>query len=493
MKYFQNEDTFECMAKLRRKGNHLVLLVVITATALSGIIAMQVYWLRTSYQQQQSRFTADVQNSLTMVTVKYQLTGLSSDDSIFKETPDTYSGYAKKLTKSLSSLKSSIQYKNNIVSISISDSANQPNAKHELPSTTAASQDSPSLFKGNMDTLLHTYRKSMKTELLNRAINIPFELAIKDNHSHIITATCDSSRFNDIPVASTQQPLDIGNISNSYTLQVAFPNANIYLLRRMTIILSVTILLIIICTYSFTYMLIRFFRQKKIADIRNDFMNNMTHELKTPISAALVAVEMIEGKRRPLEEATKKEYLGIAKGELARLSLLTDRVLKMAAFDNSDVVIHKTRFDVQSLLLEIINLMRPIFDTEGAIVNVTIVPDKLTIIADRDHLLNVFQNLFENAIKYNDKAIPEISIDIRVHEHKIKIMVIDNGMGIPAAYTKKVFDKFFRVPTGDRHDIKGYGLGLSYVKAIIALHTGNIILQSKEKEGTTFTITLPDK
>eukprot|EP01034_Spumella_vulgaris_P009779 gene9779-12408_t len=189
------------------------------------------------------------------------------------------------------------------VTIRLNDSSTTLNGQpiSELPMPTLNNER-------HMDSLLRLYKQDLSVELANRAIEIPFELAFTDVAGHVLFATGGTEAFARIPLKSTPSALFTG----AMPLQAAFPDANLFLLRRMALVLLV---------------------QKKLSEIRNDFMNNMAHELKTPISSVSVALEVIGDGRHPLDEATRNEYLGIARSELQRLSLLVDKVLKMAAFD----------------------------------------------------------------------------------------------------------------------------------------------------------------
>lgn len=477
------------MMKPVARQSKLRYLAAVTAVMLSGIIALQVYWLFTSYTQQRHRFTADIASALGTVALNeaaYQVlnVGNSSDDS--NHVSSVVINFRK---------NDYLRKSKNLVTVTESD---EPSVHSGKTSTTIyigrPKNAAPVTITPKMtDSLLRACIVRMDSELLKREIHVPFELAIIDDKGRMVRATCDTPRFHRIPVKSAKETLMSDGTHARLLLQSAFPDANLYLLRRMIMILSVTTLLIIIGAWSFSYMLVQFFRQKKIADIRNDFMNNMTHELKTPISSALVAMEMVEGKRHPLDEATKQEYMGVAKSELQRLTMLIDKVLNMAAFDHQEIPVSKTQLSAKDLVHEAIHNLEPICNKAGAEITVNIFPETLSVYGDKVHLLNVLQNLLENAVKYNDKAQPLISFDLTGNHSGVTVNVTDNGKGIPQAYVAKVFDKFFRVPSGDIHDVKGYGLGLSYVKAIVTLHGGTATVSSREKEGSIFTIFLPAK
>ena len=274
-------------------------------------------------------------------------------------------------------------------------------------------------------------------------------------------------------------------------LQAAFPDANLYVFRKMIWILSVSILLIVIGSYSLGYLLIFFFTQKKLSDLRNDFMNNMTHELKTPISSVSVALEMVLDKGKELSPEKSKSYLVIAQKELKRLDQLTENILKILSLERAEIKIVRSHILLSQWLCSISDSLSPLLEDKHVQLSITIIPETLEMLADKIHMTNVMYNVIENAIKYNNKTTPEIKIVATQHEDQLFLQISDNGEGIPAQYIKSVFDKFFRVPKGNRHDVKGYGLGLSYVKGIIEMHQGTVTVSSIPNTGSTFTIQLP--
>jgi two-component system phosphate regulon sensor histidine kinase PhoR len=185
-----------------------------------------------------------------------------------------------------------------------------------------------------------------------------------------------------------------------------------------------------------------------------------------------------------------QEYLGIASNELQRLGLLVDKVLKLSMFEKHEVELTRQTFDIKQLVNEVMNSMRLQFEKHHAVVELHTTGEDFNLTADRMHITSVVYNLLDNALKYSS-ADPRVEIDINATGKHIILKVTDNGVGIPAAYKDKVFEKFFRVPHGDKHNAKGYGLGLSYVSHIITQHQGTIEVQSEEHKGTTFIIQLP--
>jgi two-component system phosphate regulon sensor histidine kinase PhoR len=231
-------------------------------------------------------------------------------------------------------------------------------------------------------------------------------------------------------------------------------------------------------------------RQQRLTDIKNEFIGNITHELKTPISTVSVAIEAIQNFNVLENPERTREYLGIANNELQRLGLLVDKVLKLSMFENQQVELKQERFDLKQLAEEVMSSMKIQFEKHRAQVTLVTDGEDFLMMADRLHLLSVIYNLLDNALKYS-RTSPVITLQVLQKEAGFELKVTDNGVGIPAAYCDKIFDKFFRVPSGDHHNVKGYGLGLSYVAHIVQQHRGIIAVKSEEGKGTTFTIYLP--
>ena len=232
-------------------------------------------------------------------------------------------------------------------------------------------------------------------------------------------------------------------------------------------------------------------QQQRLAQYKNDFISNMTHELKTPISTIKVAVEALRHFDALDDPKRSREYLDISALELQRLSMLVDKVLKLSQFENRVIEFRLTTFDLRDLAAEVIAEMRLPFEKAGAVVQVTgvragdadEVEERFDVRADRSHLSSVISNLLDNALKYS-RENPVITVEVAREAGMMVLSVTDNGMGIPAVYLGRVFDKFFRVPSGDHHNIKGYGLGLNYVQHIVQAHRGRFVtVESKEGKG----------
>lgn len=281
----------------------------------------------------------------------------------------------------------------------------------------------------------------------------------------------------------------IVGFSRPVSYKLHLKDGNTYILKRLALPLLVSFLLVGLTIFSFVLLLRNLIQQRKLTRIKNEFISNITHELKTPIATVSVAIEAMKNFNALQDPERTREYLDISANELQRLSLLVDKVLKLSMFEKQEVDIRPERFDLKILVEEVVHSMRLQLEKYGAAVQISSTGDA-TIKADKLHITSVIFNLLDNALKYS-KAHPSIHIHIENNENETILQVTDNGIGIPAEYKNKVFEKFFRVPMGDTHNVKGYGLGLSYVAHVIHQHQGSIQVESQPGIGTQFIIKIP--
>lgn len=227
--------------------------------------------------------------------------------------------------------------------------------------------------------------------------------------------------------------------------------------------------------------------QQQLIVLKNDLIANITHELKTPIATVSAAIEALRDFGALENKKRTQEYLHLSTLELQRLSLLVDKVLKMSMFEQQKMTLHLEQIDLNSLLENVIMTMQPVIEKKKAIVQFAPSENPIFIKGDKIHLSNVFYNLIDNALKYSNIE-PKIEIKTVQSEQETVLQFADNGIGIDKHFHQKIFEKFFRVPTGNRHDVKGYGLGLSYVAEVIKLHQGKIWVESKLGKGSRFFI-----
>jgi two-component system, OmpR family, phosphate regulon sensor histidine kinase PhoR len=312
---------------------------------------------------------------------------------------------------------------------------------------------------------------ALKKKLQQQNILVPFSISRLKKES-------DES-FNQVTIGFKNP------ITYSLSLRNTFP----FLIRRIIGPIIMSLFLVLFTTVSFALLYRNLLKQKRLADIKNEFISNITHELKTPIATVSVAIEALRSFNATMDPARTKEYLDISANELQRLSMLVDKVLKLSMFEKKEVELRYETLDLRSLVEEVTSSMRLQFEKHHAVVNLSAENDTV-LEGDRLHLVSVIFNLVDNALKYSNSN-PHIDINIKGANNKIYLSVADKGIGVPAEYREKIFEKFFRVPTGNVHNAKGYGLGLSYVAHVVKKHKGTIRVEPVAEGGSNFIITLP--
>jgi two-component system phosphate regulon sensor histidine kinase PhoR len=335
-------------------------------------------------------------------------------------------------------------------------------------------------FLFDVDALQDTIRvaeleKAYSKRLAEQRLDVPFRI------KRVPTPETDSGkpRFNEVTLG----------FNNPVTYQLNLGNTFPVLLKRISAALLFSVFLVGFTILSFLLLYRNLLRQRKLADIKNEFISNITHELKTPIATVSVAIEALRSFGASMNPQKSKEYLDISANELQRLSLLVDKVLKLSMFEKKEIELRYEPVNMRQVADEVTASMRLQFEKRRADVSVHSEGDTC-VEGDRLHLVSVLFNLLDNALKYS-KGEPVIRICLKDNGAQLQMVVADNGIGIPQEYHHRIFEKFFRVPHGNVHDAKGYGLGLSYVSHVVEQHKGTISVSSSADEGSRFTITLP--
>ena len=263
-----------------------------------------------------------------------------------------------------------------------------------------------------------------------------------------------------------------------------------YLYRQIMPQILFSLFLLAVTALAFTVIYRNMQRQRRLMALKNDFISNVTHELKTPIATVSVALEALQNFGAARDPEKVREYLAVSKNELDRLTMLVDKVLKTAQFEQHSMQLSPEPLDAEQLVRQVLYTLTPQLEKYGARPTLTTEGVDFRLNADRVHLTNVVFNLLDNALKYSETA-PEITIRLSRQPEHLRLEVADRGIGIPAAYREKIFEKFFRVPTGNVHNVKGYGLGLSYVCSVVKSHGGHIEVESEPGQGSTFVVYLP--
>ena len=273
-------------------------------------------------------------------------------------------------------------------------------------------------------------------------------------------------------------------------LYVWFPHQESYLVKTLWPLLTSSAIFLLAIILAFAYSIRTIFRQKKISEIKNDFINNMTHELKTPISTISLAAEALSDPVMSRSKDRSNQYLGMIKDENKRLGVLVENVLRSAVLDRREMKLSHEEVDLHQVIDLAIKNIELQISQKGGSIDLEKNAERAIIMGDRIHLSNVVYNLLDNAIKYS-KDTPKILVTTESDDFAVTIRVKDFGIGIKKDQQERIFDKLYRVPTGDVHDIKGFGLGLSYVKAIVEKHQGVVSVKSEFGKGSTFIIQLP--
>ena len=275
-----------------------------------------------------------------------------------------------------------------------------------------------------------------------------------------------------------------------YAYKATFSNPVWYILQKLLWPVTFSLFIILITGITLYYLFKNLQQQQKLSDIKDDFISNMTHELKTPIATVQVAIEALRDFGGIDDPQKAREYLNISAAELQRLSLLVDKVLRLSMFEKTALVLNRENFNLQQLVKEVMLTMDIQFQKYQATVTLITEGNNFTVYADKLHIISVLYNLLDNALKYC-KQQPAITIKLIAQSNHIEVVVADNGTGIEEAYQHKIFEKFFRVPDHGHHNVKGYGLGLSYVTAVLKQHRSSISCKSQPGTGTVFQFQIP--
>ena len=328
----------------------------------------------------------------------------------------------------------------------------------------------------------------LKTEFLNREINYDFQYSIyncfNDSVVYSKVVTNDEDHANQLQNAPNMSWNDDGHY-----FSVFFPTLQLEVLSEMKfwVVSSVILLLVLI---FFAYVINAILHQKRLSEIKTDFINNMTHELKTPISTIALSSDVLLSPNILDNPDRLKAYARIIKTENQRLQNHVERVLQVARLETEGIELRKKPCDVHELIELAVPTIRLNFKDESIQIRTHLNAELHNVTADEMHLTNILYNLLDNAAKYSDKS-PEIDLTTNSLNTGIIISIKDNGPGIEKEYEKLIFEKFFRIPTGNIHNVKGFGLGLHYVKAIAEAHNGWVKVKSKMGEGSTFEVFMP--
>ncbi|WP_298551982.1 HAMP domain-containing sensor histidine kinase [uncultured Algibacter sp.] len=319
-------------------------------------------------------------------------------------------------------------------------------------------------------------------------INIDFEFAI---YSNDLATKVRSDNFENRPESNFKVPILYDeNNQTPYRLIVNFPDDSKFILSGIIgmILLSITFTSIIILAYSSA--LFQLVKQRKISEIKTDFINNMTHEFKTPIATINLAIDSIKNPKIIDDKEKVLRYLGMIKEENKRMHAQVENVLRISKLEKNELNISKDRVELHDLIDDALTHVALIVEDRQGYIKTFFNADKASILANETHFTNVIVNIMDNAIKYSPEA-PEVEVYTENVGTNIILKIKDHGSGMSKAAAKKVFEKFYREHTGNIHNVKGHGLGLAYVKRIVEDHQGHVSVETEKDKGSTFIIKLP--
>ncbi len=332
--------------------------------------------------------------------------------------------------------------------------------------------------------------QDLKAEMMNNGINIPYHFTVCTQDGREVYRCPEYSEEGE-DYTYSQVLFRNDPQSKMGVVHIHFPDMNAYIFSSVRFVIpSVAFTIVLFVTFIFTIVVI--FRQKRYTEIKNDFINNMTHELKTPIASISLAAQMMNDDTVTKSPTMSKHLSTVIMDESKRLRFLVEKVLQMSMFDRKKAVFKKKKLDLNEMVENIANSFTLRVEHTGGKIYTEIEAIESAIYVDEVHFQNVINNLLDNAVKYRKPDQP-VNIYLKTwdDDNHLYLSIRDTGLGIKRENIKKVFEKFYRVHTGNVHDVKGFGLGLAYVKKIVILHNGEISIDSEYGKGTKFTIKLP--
>jgi two-component system phosphate regulon sensor histidine kinase PhoR len=412
----------------------LRIVIILAAVSIAGITATQIYWVRKAFNLKENQFNHDVVAALTSVADK-------------------------------------------IIEISKTPSAAN-NPVRQLSTNYFVV-----LVNGPIDSNVLEFL--LQTEFEKRHITTNFEYGIYDCAEKCMAG---GNSITPQKISNRTQISELPTWNNDgYYFGVMFSGVEANLISQMGIWGFSSIVLLVVI-FFFVYTLLVILRQRRLSEIQKDFINNMTHEFKTPISTIAISTQVLKDPGIIQFPERLLNYATIIENENHRLKQQVERVLQMARLEKEDLGLKKELVDFHDLIHEAVN--NKSFQSAGSFIHLKLEAANSQVTVDKLHMVNVLYNLLDNAIKYNHRN-PDVQISTINSNHMLHIIIADNGIGIHKDNLKKIFKRFYRVPTGNVHDVKGFGLGLSYVKKMVEAHEGKILVSSEPDHGSRFTILLP--
>ena len=513
------------------------LLVVLMSLSLIGIIFVQGYWIKNTVETKEEQFSFNAKQILRKVSNELQqkelesyyfalqdvidslgvTTDSTSVSEIFRVEQDEYSGEMfifsngiieenhKLSTAFLDATSDTIRFKDLINSkaaefvkndsVSESSSVSQNRLQNMFQMNEVEKElirETVMEYTGKMP--IHQrisepfLEELLTTELKRRELNTSFEYGVYDDG---LATKVRSDDFDlDSPATYRVSIFSDDRGTNNYQLFVNFTGKKQVVLSSITLMAALSIIFTLIIVIAYSSALSQLIRQRQISEIKTDFINNMTHEFKTPIATINLALDAIKNPKVSGNPEKVAHYHKMIRDENRRMHAQVENVLRISRLEKNELDLKKERLDLHDLIMEAITHIELIVEDNGGYVKTHLGALKASVLANQTHFTNVIVNILDNAVKYSPGE-PKIDIYTENVRNNIVMKVRDQGSGMSKVVQKKVFEKFYREHTGDIHNVKGHGLGLAYVKRIVDDHHGQISVESEKGKGSTFIIKLP--
>ncbi|HEY0654507.1 MAG TPA: HAMP domain-containing sensor histidine kinase [Chryseosolibacter sp.] len=482
---------------MKRKN---ILTIVLMASSIALLLLLQFFWLRGAYKDAADNFQKEssslfrntifaMQDSLLQRSLR-PLNGTDSLPKIARFRGQHFRLRDSLIIKTIDSAYAGLTEKRTSIEIISSGDEGDPTVRQLLRPLASRLKTSGEpktfVFRMTADTLnTDTLRENFSKALTDAGLVTDYKIIkVKGLEPRRTKAGWQ------IDVPQGQFISELVPFSPMTRYAAEFDGVPSYLLKRITPQILFSIFLTVLTSISF-YVVFRNMRsQQRLMEIKNDFISNVSHELKTPVATVSVALEALKNFNALDDPQKTREYLDIAQRELTRLTLMTDKILKTSVYEDKGVNLKLEPIQLDHLVEQVLSSMKLVFEKKGIQVEFEKAGTDFSLQGSQEHLTNVFYNLVDNALKYSGDG-SQLAVTLESFPMEVMIRVTDTGIGIAEEYQKKIFEKFFRVPSGDVHNTKGYGLGLSYVASVVESHGGNIAVRSKPGEGSTFIIKLP--
>ena len=509
-----------------------VLLISLMSLSLLGIVFVQGYWIVNAYQTKQEQFTINIRQVLLSVTKKIQLRETEAyylvysdnvenievpDNTTFtelvykiqnKSTQETYlfsdgileqdyklsSGFFDNVLdsihfKKLTNRKVKTKISEGLDGISKTETKIESFSRmtdYERSQFESVTREAASMTPIYKRVTAEEIQNLIESELNERGLNSDFEFAVYGNN---IETKVRSKDYKLEPESTYIVPLFVNDPNNKYELYVDFSGRTKLVWSSIMgmAILSLVFTSIIILAYASA--ISQIYKQRQISEIKSDFINNMTHEFKTPIATINLALDSLKNPKVKDNRDFLERYLGMIRDENRRMHAQVENVLRISKLEKNELNLPKESVDLQEIVLEAINHVGLIVEDRGGYIKTHFGAIENKILANRSHLTNVIVNILDNAIKYSQDA-PKIDVYSENVKNNIVLKVRDQGQGMSKLVLKRIFEKFYREHTGDIHNVKGHGLGLAYVKSILDDHDAEIFVESEKDKGSTFILKL---